>query len=391
MMTVTDKTLHKAIVRMPRLNSNEDEAKIARILVKEGQSFGAAEQLFSLETTKAAIDVEAPCAGMIVTIMAKEGEFLSVGAPLCHIMLTERGEAAGLDVEWVDSFDVQSAPMEQGEARISTKAKLLAQSLGVDWTKIPSASGIIRIQDVETHHAAMGGSGSMARPSTTPVLQSRYDPLDAVIFGGGGHARALMDTAQGSGYRIIGAIDAVRPEGTPVLAGLKILGGESLLQDLFDRGVRTAFVGVGGATSNQARANVYHLLSAIGFSLPPLVARSAHLGMESTLGEATYLFPGASVGPAVRIGNNCIINQNVVIAHDSVIGDHVHLAPNAVVAGHCRVGTMSTIGMCATVMNQINVGENCLIHNNVALTQDVATDTIMTARGALPQPTRTAD
>ena len=75
-----------------------------------------------------------------------------------------------------------------------------------------------------------------------------------------------------------------------------------------------------------------------------------------------------------------------MIAHDSVIGDHVHLAPNAVIAGHCRIGSLSTIGMCATVMNQLSVGENCLVHNNVALTMDVADDTIVTARGAQPQP-----
>ncbi len=395
MMPVTEKpplneVLHRAIVRMPRLNSNEDEAKVARILVREGQAFEVGEQLFSLETTKAAVDVEAPCAGTIVAILAKEGDFLTVGAPLCHMVLVDRGDAGALDVEWVGSFDIPSVAAEDGEGRISTKARLLAQKLGLDWTKIASANGNIRVQDIEAHHAATGGGASTSPSlSAEPVLQSRYDAMDAIILGGGGHARALMDAAQGSAYRIIGAVDARQPVGATVLGGVQILGDESLLQDLFDRGVRNAFVGVGGATSNRARRDVFHLLATIGFRLPSLVSRAAHLGVDSTLGEATYLFPGASVGPAVRIGDNCIINQNVVIAHDSVIGDHVHLAPNAVVAGHCRIDAMTTIGMCATVMNQVHVGENCLAHNNVALTQDVAADTIVSARGSLPQPVRT--
>lgn len=388
-MQTIEKPMHKAIVRMPRLNSNEDEAKVARILVREGESFAAEDHLFSVETTKAANDVEAPCAGTVVAILATEGDFLTVGAPLCHLLLTDTNNAGGLDIEWVESFDAQQGMAVEGEARISTKAKLRALALGVDWTAIATVSGVIRVKDVEDHHAALGG-----RPPSpivaAPALQSRYGALDAIVFGGGGHARALLDTAQGSGYRIIGAADARLPVGTPVLGGLQVLGGEALLQEMFDRGLRTAFVGVGGATSSRARAAVYQMLSAIGFRLPPLVARSAHLGLDSTLGDATYLFPGASVGPAVRIGSNCIINQNVVIAHDSVIGDHVHLAPNAVVAGHCRVGDLSTIGMCATVMNGVAVGEDCLVHNNVALTQDVPDGTIMTARGAIAQPSRTA-
>lgn len=379
---MSDEPLFKAIVKMPRLNANEDEAKVAGIFVSEGQSFAAEEQLFSLETTKAAIDVEAPCAGAIVTMFAKEGDFLAVGAPLCHMLLADQENGGGLDIEWVDSFEARQDDIARTEARISTKAKMRALALGVDWTGIVTNSGVIRVEDVEEHHRVTGGSvHSPVKPAA--VIQSRFGVLDAIIFGGGGHARAVVDAAQGSGYRIIGAADARLSEGTPVLGNLEVLGGEALLQELFERGMRTAFVGVGGATSNRSRAAVYEMLSAIGFSLPPLVARSAYLGMNSELGAATYLFPGANVGPAVQIGSNCIINQNVVIAHDSVIGDHVHLAPNAVVAGQCRVGAMSTIGMCATVMNGVAVGLDCLVHNNVALTQDVADGTVMTTRGAL--------
>jgi sugar O-acyltransferase (sialic acid O-acetyltransferase NeuD family) len=381
MTTTIERPMFKAIVRMPRLNANEDEAKIAEILVAENQGFAATEKLFSLETTKASIDVEAPCAGTVVTMLVKEGDFLAVGMPLCHLLLADPENPGGLDIEWVESFEARQENIATGEARISTKARMRALALGVDWTCIVTDSGMVRVKDVEDYHAMTGATTAAI---TSPVLPSRFDALDAIIFGGGGHARAVVDAAQGSGYRFIGAVDARLAAGTPLLGNLQVLGGEALLQDLFDRGLRTAFVGVGGATSSRARAAVFERLSTIGFRLPSLVARSAHLGIDSRLGEATYLFPGANVGPAVQIGCNCIINQNVVIAHDSVIGNHVHLAPNAVVAGQCRVGPMSTIGMCATVMNGVTVGSDCLVHNNVALTQDVADGAVMTAHGALP-------
>lgn len=370
--------MHKAIVRMPRLNANEDEAKLASIHVAEGSAFKQGDLLFSIETTKVAVDVEAPCDGEMVALLSKQGALVGVGSAMCHMHFAERAEAGELDIEWVDDFAQTAAASADGTPKISAKARLRAQALGVDLAQVPMTDGVIRVQDVEEYHARHGGTEA---PAQAPAILSRYGPADAVIMGGGGHARAILDTAQGLGYRIIGATDAKLAIGSAVADGVAILGREDLLEELFARGVRTAFVGVGGATSNAARAAVYQRLVAIGFSLPPLIARTAYLGLGSSVGDATYLFPGANVGPAVSIGSNCIINQNAVIAHDSRIGDHVHLTPNAVIAGHCAVGSGSTIGMCATVLNSVSVGENCLVHNNVAVMRDLPDGTVLSAKG----------
>ena len=45
--------------------------------------------------------------------------------------------------------------------------------------------------------------------------------------------------------------------------------------------------------------------------------------------------------------------------------------PNAAVAGNCKIGNNSTIGMCSTIYFSIEIGENCLIHNNTSVLQNL--------------------
>lgn len=383
LMQLEDKGMVRAIIRMPRLNANEDEVKISTVHVPAGAGFTQGQLLFSLETTKVAVDVEAPADGEIVAMLVAPGTLVPVGAPLCHALFARRIDSDELDIDWVDDFGDNAAGAADRTPRISTKARLRARQLGIEIDAVPATDGMVRVGDVEQFHRRGNPAATPAsrqNPSPAPAILSRYGGSDAIIMGGGGHARAIIDAAQGSGYRLIGATDDILPAGTPVLGDLLVLGDRAMLEMLYDRGVRTAFVGVGGAVSNAARQKIHAALEAFGFHLPPLVARSAHLGPGSDLGPATYLFPGANVGPAVRIGRNCIINQNAVVAHDCVVGDDVHLTPNAVLAGHCHVGDRSTIGMCATLLNGVRVGSDCLVHNGIAVVRDLPDNSILTAR-----------
>ena len=375
----TSKTaLKKAIIKMPRLNANEDEAVITGIKIAEGDHFQAGQLLFVLETTKAANDVEAPCDGIMGRILAKQGDMLEVGAPICEAMFEETANSDIVDFEWAaDVSDLPAAETGEGIVKISAKARMIAENAGVDIDKIPVVDGAVRVSDVEAYIAASSPSAN------APLIREHYSSQHALIFGGGGHARAIIDLAQHSGLSIIGGVDGKIAAGTKIIDSYEVLGSEELLIDLYDKGIRKALIGVGGAVSNEVRAKVYEKLLDIGFELPSLVARSADIGLGLQLGQASYIFGGANIGPAVSIGDNCIINQSAVIAHDSRIGNNVHLAPNAVIAGHCNIGDYATIGMCATVINGARIGSGCLVHNNVAVTQDIANSTIVTANSQL--------
>jgi sugar O-acyltransferase (sialic acid O-acetyltransferase NeuD family) len=207
--------------------------------------------------------------------------------------------------------------------------------------------------------------------------------MKAIIFGAGGHAKSIIQLIRESGYSIAGVVDSKRPKGSLFMDAYPVLGTEADLKLIRDSGIAVAFVGVGGATGNASRANVFNKLKDAGFILPPLVSKMANFDTTSHLGEATYVFPGATVGADCIIGMNVIINQGSIICHDCLVDDHVHIAPGAILAGTVVVGASSTIGMGATIMNQVKLGVGVLVHNTVAVAQDIPPSKIVTLNGII--------
>ena len=72
-------------VKVDRVNANEDQVQIIEIHVADGQAVTTGDLLFVLETTKAAIEVMAPCDGQIRGNALRVGDFVDVGALLCVI------------------------------------------------------------------------------------------------------------------------------------------------------------------------------------------------------------------------------------------------------------------------------------------------------------------
>ncbi len=363
----------QVFLRMPRINANEDAAKVVKIYFTAGQTFKAGQPLFDIETTKAAAEVLAPADGRIVEILAVEDESADVGQRLCALEFTGPIVDNDADIEYEGQA---GAGGEEGGVQISRRAELRAKELGVDIAKVPARAGKVRVEDVERFAGA--NPGQTFTPAKPIILPERYHGGCAVMIGGGGHARIILDALHGNGWTVVGCLDKNLAPGTSVLSGIEVLGPDALLDDLWERGVRAAFVGAAGsAIDSKLRRRIYDTLKSKGFIMPPVVHRTAHLGLNSELGDATYLCAGAQVGSRVLIGSGTIINTHASVAHDSIIGDHCHLTPNAVIAGTCRIGSGTTVGMCATVMNNVEIGENCIIHNNAAVAQNVPNGTII--------------
>ena len=196
-----------------------------------------------------------------------------------------------------------------------------------------------------------------------------------VIVGGGGHAATIIDALSGLGFDIIGCVDDKKTIGDAVCNGVSIIGGHKDLKKIHIDGTPYAFIGVGGATSNDARAAIYDELKSIGFDLPTVISTDAMVSTSAIVDEATVVLAGAVVGPRTIVGKNCIINNNVSLCHDSVVEDHVHLTPNAVIAGECHIGERAVIGMCATVLFGVRVGRGSLVHNNTSIVSDLVENT----------------
>ena len=363
-----------------RINANEDEARLIDLRFGDGQSFGKGDLLMALETTKAAVEILAPQDGRMVRLHAMEGEMLKIGARLFDAEFDSEPEFEILELYREKAPATGGEPSTAvGERKVSLKAEMLARRLGVDVEKIPGTGGVLKEADVAAYAAAQGAQ----RTAQGMPGNAGFSKAQCVILGTGGHAKSIIQMIREAGYSIVGVVDAKLEKNSLFLDQYPVLGGDAELPDIYQSGCRTAFIGVGGAVSNQLRKRLFSMVRKIGFALPPLISRAASFDLSSCVGDATYVFPAASVGADCQVGANCIVNQGSIVCHDCQIGDHVHLAPGAIVAGFCQIGEAATVGMAATVMNNVSVGAETLIHNNVAVAKDIPEKKIITLRGAL--------
>ncbi len=101
-------------------------------------------------------------------------------------------------------------------------------------------------------------------------------------------------------------------------------------------------------------------------------ASSLEIGCNNVIREYVTMNPGTEGGGMVtRIGNNCLFMISAHVAHDCQLGDHIVMSNVATLAGHvtvedcaiigglaavhqfCRIGTMSIIGGCSKVVQDI--------------------------------------
>jgi len=110
---------------MPQLGESMAEAAVVSFLVKPGESVEADQDIIEVETSKATLNLVAPCTGRIDKFTAKPGESYPVGATLGYLEASvEAAEKSGLDVPAGESNGKEtekSSASERGEGNSEGK------------------------------------------------------------------------------------------------------------------------------------------------------------------------------------------------------------------------------------------------------------------------------
>ena len=360
-------------VRVPLLNANEPEARLVGVHVKDGQAVEMGVRLFTIETTKAASEIEALETGFI-HIFAAEGATLAVGDLLAVITdaANEKidGPNGGDDHEAEAksaSFGYQSS-VPKGGLRITKPAHALADSLGLDLTTLPTD----QIVTEELVRRIAGARLEVALPATEKPL--------ILIYGGGGHAKSVMEMVLQNGVHTIAGIvdDDEQLTGKHVL-GIPVLGTQVMLPRLIEQGVRLAANGVGGILDINVRVKIFELLENAGFSFPLLVHPHATVEPSANIEEGVQVFANAYIGSEAVLHARCMINTNAVVSHDCIIGPYTHIAPGALLAGHVHVGMSTLVGMGVTTAIGVRIGDGVRIGNGAIILADVTDKMIIQA------------
>jgi UDP-perosamine 4-acetyltransferase len=182
-----------------------------------------------------------------------------------------------------------------------------------------------------------------------------------VVFGAGGHARAVVDVIERLGESVVAVVGD--PSGSAwhveVLpdddAGLARVAGEGL----------RAVVASGAANARLAVLGRARSIAGV------VVAATATVGRDVELGPGTVVLEHGHVGPASHVGVGVIVNTSAVVEHDCRIGDGVHVAPGAVVLGGASVGPRTLVGSGARVLPRVVVGADVTIGAGAVVTENV--------------------
>ena len=163
-------------VKMPQLGLTMEEGTVTKWVKQEGDTVKVGDVILEITTDKLTSEVESEHDGVLLKIVAQEGEDVPVKGVLAYI--GEAGEQVGgvasapavAPVEKeapVVSAAAPVAPVAGGRIRISPLAKKTAAKLGVDYTTVAGSGPLGRIVQKDILAAA-----EAAKAAPAPVAQA---------------------------------------------------------------------------------------------------------------------------------------------------------------------------------------------------------------------------
>ena len=370
-------------VRIPLVNPNETEARIASLNVSEGQLVEEGEVLCTLETTKATTEIVAARPGYVIQLRHKAGQTVRAGELLCY--LAGSPDWSPLERE---SDSTMSQPGDQpgipGGLRITKPALAFARKENLNLEELPAGP---LITESMLRDLVRGRKASVL----TEEVPAEFGERALVIYGGGGHGKKLIDLIRVLGsYQIAGIVDdgilQINEDGSQNrVMDVPVLGGGGILRELAGRGLRLAANGIGGIANPELRVQIYQQVQELGFVFPSLIHPTAVVEPSSEISPGGQIFPLAYVGSEARLGFGVILNNSVVISHDCNIGDYANISPGALIAGNVEVGERALVGMGVTINLGVKIGSNARIGNGATVKADVPENGVVRAGSVWPR------
>lgn len=197
-----------------------------------------------------------------------------------------------------------------------------------------------------------------------------------VIYGAGGHAKVVLDSALLSGYAVAGFIDDDRSKKGNIINGFEILGDGI---DLADNNLFIIAIG-----ENEFRKERQNEISSKGLEVATVIDPSSVISPTVSIGRGSQILPKAVINANAHIAEGVIVNTAAVIEHDCIIEEFCHIAPGSILLGKCSVGRKSMIGAGSIVKPGIKIGNNVTVGAGSVVTKDIEDNSVVMGIPARP-------
>ena len=202
-----------------------------------------------------------------------------------------------------------------------------------------------------------------------------------ILIGGGGHSKVVISILKKiNNFEIAGIVDNYKADS--FISGIKIIGTDDDLKDIYKSGIHDALITVGSTKDNTKRYRLFNMAKEIGYNFPVIISPEAIVDESVKIGEGTVIMPGSIINIDSSIGKNCIINTGTIIEHDCIIENHCHIAPGVHISGGVNIGELSFIGIGGTIIQGIKIGKNVTIGAGTVVIKDIPDNVIVVGNPA---------
>ena len=182
-----------------------------------------------------------------------------------------------------------------------------------------------------------------------------------IIIGAGGHGKVIADAALKNGYTNICYID---DHATGDVMGFPIIGTSADIERLND-GITDFIIGIGNNAVRKTIAEEYNV------NWVSIVHPSAQIAFNAEIGKGSVVMANAVVNACATVGEHCIINTGAIVEHDNVIENYAHISPNVALGGTVRIGSLTHVGIGATVKNNTEICSECTIGAGAVVVKNI--------------------
>ncbi len=182
----------------------------------------------------------------------------------------------------------------------------------------------------------------------------------SIIIGAGTHGQIYASYLKEEGIEVVGFVDDNKELYQKEILGIPVLG---TFQDLYENNLKNKAVSIYCPIGdNPLRQRFLTECKNIGYETPSFIHRTACIGPDASLGEASYILTGSIVMPHTKIGDFFMINMSTTIGHHVTIGDAVFMSSGVNVGANLTIEDHVYIGIGATIMTGIGeIGKGSLI------------------------------
>ena len=191
-----------------------------------------------------------------------------------------------------------------------------------------------------------------------------------VMFGTGKLARTLLYfLAHDSPFEVVAAtVDRERMSDERAVE-LPVVPFEEVTQH-YPPSTHDMFIALGYRRMNSVRQERYTAAKAMGYELVSHVSPRASVWPDLRIGDNCLILDEVVVHPYVRIGSDVIIWSGSHIGHGSVVGDHCFIASRAAISGDVTVEAYSFLGTNCTIRDGVTIASGTAIGAGAVITRD---------------------